>query len=73
MSDKRMSNKRLRADVLREMRKPGVVWLSKPVPLVPGSTCIVHGVSRDSPRGLLAYWRREAERRSGVTTNTEEQ
>jgi hypothetical protein len=59
----RASNKRLRADVLREKRFPGVNWLERPVPLVPGSTCIVHGVTRDSPKGQLHWWQRESRRR----------
>jgi hypothetical protein len=67
-----MSNKRLRADVLREKRKPGVVWLARPVALVPGSTCIVHGVTRDSPQGRLRYWQRESERRGIDNTDTRE-
>jgi hypothetical protein len=37
-------------------------WLEKPVPLVPGGKVLVHGCTKDAPRGLLAYWRRESER-----------
>jgi hypothetical protein len=57
----RVSNKRDRADVEREKRKPGIHWF-EPVPLAPNSSCWVHGVSRDSPKGMVHWWTRESRR-----------
>jgi hypothetical protein len=49
------------ARIPRAERWHGVDWF-QPVPLAPRSKVLVHGVTRDAPRGLLAYWRRESER-----------
>jgi hypothetical protein len=55
-------SKRKPARIPRVERYHGVDWLEHRVPLVAGGRCHIVGVSRDAPRGLLAFWRRESER-----------
>jgi hypothetical protein len=56
-----VSKRRKPERIPRTERYHGVDYF-EPVPLAPGGRCRIVGVSRDAPRGLLAYWRRESER-----------